>query len=209
MNQNSADSDRLYAPAAARNRDAIRDVFLHYMPRVGRILELASGSGEHAVHVAAAAPDLHWFPGDPDETARGSIRAWIVASGLRNVAEPHATDAAAPIWPVEADAPFDGIVSINLVHIAPFDAARGLFAGAGRLLSPGGKLLLYGPFAREGRHTAPSNAAFDASLRSRDPRWGVRDLERDLLPLADSHGLALAAVIPMPANNLSVIFQRL
>jgi len=204
-----ADTDaRLHSPSAARNRDAIRAVFPQHMPQQGRVLELASGSGEHAVHLAAAMPAVDWWPGDPDPRARQSIRAWMAASGLGNLVEPHAIDVAAPLWPVEDAAPFDALVAINLIHIAPFTTAVGLFAGAGRLLRPGGKLFLYGPFARAGVHTADSNAEFDRSLRARDPRWGVRDLELELLPLADAHDLQLETVVPMPANNFSVILVR-
>lgn len=208
MTRKRPDDARLSAPHVARNRDAIRAVFLEHMPRSGQVLEIASGTGEHAIHLAAALPDVHWLPGDPDPRARRSIRAWIAFSGLSNLADPHATDAAAESWPVAAHAPFDAIVAINMVHIAPFDAAIGLVRGAGRWLGPDGRLYLYGPFRRAGRHTAPSNEAFDADLRTRDPRWGVRDLEGELLPLADDAGLELHAVVNMPANNLSVIFRK-
>jgi len=205
---NSLNVDRQSSASAARNRTHIREVFLAHMPDNGKILELASGTGEHAIEIAGAAIDLRWFPGDPREDARRSISAWVDFTGLANIAHPHATDASAPIWPVEDQGPFDGMVAINMIHIAPFDAARGLFAGARRLLRPGGRLFLYGPFSRAGVHTAPANADFDANLRSRDPRWGVRDLEGDLLPLAEATGLDLHAVVAMPANNFSVIFKR-
>jgi hypothetical protein len=150
---------------------------------------------------------LRWLPGDPDADARASIAAWTAHAGLSNIARPHAIDAAAEGW--EADVGVvDAIVCINMIHIAPFAAAEGLFAGAGRLLPRGGRLFLYGPFSRQGRHSAPSNADFDASLKARDARWGVRDLDNDLLPLAERAGLALSRVIEMPANNLSVVFER-
>ncbi|MBX3707717.1 MAG: DUF938 domain-containing protein [Pseudomonadales bacterium] len=202
------DDARLTAPHVARNRDAIRAVFLEHMPRSGQVLEIASGTGEHAIHLAAALPGVRWLPGDPDPHARRSIRAWIEFSGLSNLADPHATDAAAESWPVAEHAPFSAIVAINMVHIAPFEAAIGLMRGAGRWLGPDGRLYLYGPFRRAGRHTAPSNTEFDANLRARDPRWGVRDLEDDLLPLAAEVGLELHTVVNMPANNLSVIFRK-
>ncbi len=204
----AVDADRLFSPSAARNRDVIRDAFLSAMPNAGRILEVGAGTGEHAVHIAAKLPKAAWRPGDPDADSRRSIAAWTAALGLTNVAAPHAVDVSAATWSVEADAPFAGVVSINMIHIAPFAAAQGLFAGAGRVLTPGGKLFLYGPFARNGVHTAPSNAEFDFSLKSRDPRWGVRDLELELLPLADKAGLAFERDIPMPANNYSLIFQK-
>jgi len=177
------------------------------MPQHGTVLEIASGTGEHVVHLARTLPDVRWLPGDPDPDLRRSIAAWTADSGLTNVAPPHATDVTAGRWPVEDDAPFDGIVCLNMVHIAPIEAARGLFAGAGRLLRGGGRLFLYGPFSRHGRHTAPSNAAFDANLRARDPRWGVRDLEGEILPMAAQAGLCLVQVVALPANNLVVVFS--
>lgn len=207
LEERGREERRLFSPSVARNRDVIRDAFLKTMPGAGDILEIGSGTGEHAVHIAAAAPDLRWRPGDPDAASRASIAAWTEHLGLANVAAPHAIDVTAPGWD-QGLAPVDGAVSINMIHIAPFEAARGLVAGAARLLRPGGKLFLYGPFARNGAHTAPSNADFDASLKSRDARWGVRDLDLEILPLAVAAGLALDAVIDMPANNLSVVFRR-
>lgn len=198
---------RLFSPSAARNRDAIRDVFLANMPREGAILEVGSGTGEHAVHIAAAAPSLRWLPGDPDPASRASIAAWTAHLKLANVAPPHAADVTAEGWHAAFE-PVAGIVSINMIHIAPFAAARGLLAGAATLLDAGGRLFLYGPFSRDGAHTAPSNADFDHSLKSRDPSWGVRDLERDIVPLAERAGLALAAIVAMPANNFSVVFEK-
>jgi cyclopropane fatty-acyl-phospholipid synthase-like methyltransferase len=200
--------ERRYSPSAARNRDPIRAAFLAHMPHSGTILEIASGTGEHAIHLAAAVPGVRWWPGDPDPAARASIRAWIAHSRPTNVLPPHAIDAAADVWPVETDGPFDGMVTINMVHIAPFAAAMGLFAGAGRLLRTGGRMFLYGPFSRHGRHTAPSNAEFDANLKTRDPSWGVRDLEHDLMPLARQANLTLSAEVPMPANNFALVFTR-
>jgi cyclopropane fatty-acyl-phospholipid synthase-like methyltransferase len=177
------------------------------MPHRGTVLEIASGTGEHVVHLARALPGVRWLPGDPDPASRRSVAAWIIDSGLTNIAAPHATDAAADRWPVEDDAPFDGIVCINMIHIAPIEATRGLLAGAGRLLCPGGRLFLYGPFSRRGRHTAASNDAFDRSLRARDPRWGVRDLDDEVVPLGAAAGLRLQEVVDLPANNLVVVFS--
>lgn len=208
LEDRSHDSARLYSPSAARNRDAIRGVFLKTMPAKGGILEIGGGTGEHAVHLAAALPDIVWRTGDPEETARASIAAWIAEAGLTNLLGPHAINVCEKDWGVEDDAPFDGLVSINMIHIAPFDAARGLFSGAKRLLRPGGKLFLYGPFSRNGAHTAPSNEAFDASLKARDPRWGVRDLEQEIAPLAQENALTLEHVVEMPANNFSVVFRK-
>lgn len=200
--------DRLYSPSAARNRDIIRDTFLAHMPTTGHILEVGAGSGEHGVHIAAHAPDLTWHSGDPDPEARRSINAWIKACGLANMPAPHHIDASHPEWEIDETTPFGGIVSINMIHIAPFGAAIGLFTGAGRLLGPGGKLFLYGPFSRNGTQTAASNEAFDASLKSRDPRWGIRDIEQDLVPLSNKNALHLATLVEMPANNLTLIFEK-
>ncbi len=208
--------EKLYSPSASRNRDAIRDVVLEVMPSEGKILEIGGGTGEHGAHIAAAAPGLTWHSGDPDPASRASIAAWIEDAGLANLRGPHAVDVTAEDWGadwgadwgVEAGAPFDGLVSINMIHIAPFAAATGLFAGAGRLLKRGGVLFLYGPFSREGVHSAPSNEAFNASLKSRDPSWGVRDLEHDLAPLAQKNALVREMIVEMPANNLCVVFRK-
>lgn len=199
---------RLFSPSTARNRDAIFEIFQAHMPHSGTILEIGSGTGEHAVHIAAQLPSLIWLPGDPDEASRASIAAWITDAELENVQPPHAIDVTLDDWTRDAPRPLDAIVSINMIHIAPFAAAEGLIAGAGEILKTGGKLFLYGPFSRNGAHTAPSNAAFDDSLKARDPRWGVRDLDRDIVPLAETAGLALDTIVAMPANNFSVIFER-
>lgn len=177
-------------------------VLSRVLPPSGLVLEVASGSGEHVAHFARALPGLVFQPSDPDATRRASIDAW--AAGLGNVRPALALDAAAPAWPVAAA---DAVLCANMIHIAPWAAAEGLIAGAGRLLGAGGVLYLYGPFRRDGRHTAPSNAAFDADLRARDPRWGVRDLEA-VAALANGAGFAPPEIVAMPANNLSVIFRR-
>ncbi len=200
--------ERLYSPSAARNRDPIRDVFLKLMPRAGKILEIGGGTGEHGVHLARALPDTTWHTGDPDPASRASIAAWIAETKLHNLTGPHSIDVTAAVWGVEEAAPFDGLVSLNMIHIAPFAATAGLFAGAGRLLAPGGRLFLYGPFSRDGVHTAASNEAFDASLKARNANWGVRDLERDIAPLAQKDALTRVDIVEMPANNLSVIFRK-
>lgn len=202
------DGERLFSPSAARNREPIRDVFVQLMPRSGKILEIGSGTGEHGVFLAAALPDVTWHAGDPDEGARQSIAGWIEHSKLENFASVHAIDVTKPVWGVEDDAPFDGVVSINMIHIAPFDAAKGLFAGASRLLRPDGRLFLYGPFSRRGRHIAPSNETFDESLKLRNREWGVRDLEQDILPLAQKNSFRLETIVEMPSNNLSVVFRK-
>jgi hypothetical protein len=193
---------RRFAPAAARNREPILDVLRAHLPASGTALEIASGSGEHAVAFAAAFPTLVWQPSDPDPANRESIAAWIAAAGAPNLLPPIDLDATGEIWPL---ATADAVVCINMIHIAPWSACLGLLRGAARLLAPGGLLYLYGPFMRDGAHTAPSNAAFDESLRARDPAWGVRDLGA----VSDAaQGFARPAVIAMPANNLSVLFRR-
>ena len=196
-----------YSPSAARNLGPVTAVILGTFPREGRVLEIASGSGEHVVALAAALPGVAWQPSDPDSQARGSIAAWIAESGRVNVAPPLAIDVTAADWEAAITGPFHGIVCINLLHISPWAACRGLMRGAGKLLAPDGRLYLYGAYRRGGRHTAPSNAVFDASLRLRNPEWGVRSLE-DVVAEADIHGLDLVQVIEMPSNNLSVLFRR-
>ena len=194
----------LTAPAVARNRDLILAVLREVLAAPGTVLEIASGSGEHAVHFASALPHLVWQPTDPDAQALRSIAAYAARAQLANLLPPLELDATAAVWPVtQADA----VVSINMIHIAPWAAAEGLLAGAARLLPAGSPLYLYGPYREHGRHTAPSNAAFDESLRARDPAWGVRDLDA-VVALAARHGLALQRTVAMPANNLSVVFHR-
>lgn len=203
------DGGRLFSPSAGRNREVVRDVLVRFAPVEGDVLEVGAGTGEHAVTFAAALPGVRWRPGDPDAASRASIAAWVAHTGLTNVASPHAIDVSAADWDGPEPGSLAGIVSLNMVHISPFDAAQGLLAGAGRYLGGEGMLFLYGPFARDGAHTAPSNAAFDENLKSRDARWGVRDLDREIVPLAERAGLALAEVVEMPANNLSVVFRKL
>ncbi|KAB1077452.1 DUF938 domain-containing protein [Methylobacterium soli] len=200
----SATNEALFAPAAARNGAVILGVLRDVLPRGGHVLEVASGSGEHAVRFATALPDLQWQPSDPDRRALGSIAAHARAAGLPNLLAAVELDARAQDWPMtQADA----IVCINMIHIAPWAATEGLIAGAGRLLRDRSPLYLYGPFRIHGAHTAASNADFDEDLRARDPNWGVRDLE-DVLAVAAEHGLRLADRISMPANNLSVVLRK-
>lgn len=194
---------RLRYPAVARNREPLLAVLRERLPTQGTVLEVASGSGEHAVCFAAALPQLRWQPSDPDPTARASIAAWVEHEALPNVAPPVALDATAWPWPVTRA---DAVLCVNMIHIAPWEAARGLLAGAARVLPPGGPLVLYGPFVIDG-DTAPSNRAFDASLRARDPRWGVREL-RDVEAQAQAQGLHLDDVVTMPANNRVVVLRR-
>jgi cyclopropane fatty-acyl-phospholipid synthase-like methyltransferase len=199
---------RRTAPAAERNKQPIAEVLGRVLAPLrrsgGTVLEIASGTGQHVVHLAATLPSLRFVPSDLDPSARASIEAWREQTGLPNVEVPVELDATAPRWPVEVA---DAIVCINMIHIAPWEACEGLMRGAARILPQGGVLYLYGPFAREGRHTAPSNAAFDEDLRARDPRWGVRDLV-DVERQARTTGLSLEETVAMPANNLSVVFRR-
>lgn len=196
---------RRFAPAAARNRGPILAVLRTLLPARGLVLEVASGSGEHAIHVAADFPALTVQPSDPDPEARASITAWTAEAGLPNIRPALALDAGAADWPLAAA---DAVLCINMIHIAPWPATEGLVRGAARLLPPGGPLILYGPFRRGGAHTAPSNAAFDDSLRAQDPRWGVRDLEA-VAALAAAAGFGAPEVTAMPANNLVLVFRRL
>jgi len=196
---------RQFAPAAARNRDPIWAVLQPHLPAKGLVLEVASGSGEHAVHFArAAGPEITFQPSDPDLSARASIDAWTTASGLPNIRPALALDATSQTWPI---ASADVVLCCNMIHIAPWAAAVGLVQGAARVLAPGGLLFLYGPFKRDGRHTAPSNEAFDRDfLQARNPAWGVRDLEA-VSELAEAAGFAPPLIEAMPANNLSVLFR--
>lgn len=200
---------RLSSPAARRNRDPILAVLRRVLPAEGAVLEVASGSGEHAVWLAAHLPGLVFQPSDPEPASRASISAWIAHEALPNVRAPLALDATDEDWalPAEIAARLVAVLCINMAHVAPWQATLGLLRGAGRVLRSGGVLYLYGPYKREGRHTAPSNAAFDASLRARDPGSGVRDLE-DVVAAAGRAGLTLATVEEMPANNLSTIFRK-
>jgi hypothetical protein len=193
-----------HAPATERNREPIVDVLRTVLPETGTVLEIASGSGEHAVAFAEAFPALRWQPSDPDPVCRASIEAWAAESGLANIAPALDIDSAAKDWPVERA---DAICCINMIHISPWAATEGLMAGAGRLLGSGAPLYLYGPFIIEDRETAPSNLAFDGFLKERDPEWGLRNLET-VAAEAKSHGLVLERVVDMPANNVSVIFRK-
>jgi hypothetical protein len=173
------------------------------LPHGARVMEIASGAGEHAVFVAAARPDVTWQPSDPDPEALTSIATWRDQSGLTNVAAPVRLDASDPTtWPT---GPFDAIVCINMIHISPWAATLGLMAGASRVLSPAGRLFLYGPYFEADVATVPSNRAFDQNLKGRNPAWGLRDLGK-VKAAAASEGRGFAERIAMPANNLSVIF---
>lgn len=191
------------SPAALRNRGPILDVLRRELPRAGTVLEVASGTGEHVAHFAAALPALTWQPSDPDAEARAVIAART--EGQANVLPPLHLDAAAADWPVTR---VQAMLCINMLHISPWAATLGLFAGARRVMPQGGLLHVYGPFSVKGRALEPSNAAFDASLRARDAEWGLRDV-REVERAATRAGLRLDRVVAMPANNLSLLFRRL
>lgn len=196
--------DRRSAPHVARNAGPIAEVLRDVLPGCGLVLEVASGTGEHSLHFAREFPNLRWQPSDPEPAALRSIEAWRREAGLTNLLPAVALDARAAEWPVEAA---DAILCINMIHISPWAATEGLMRGAGRILAPGAPLYLYGPFRRAGVETAPSNAAFDASLRVRDPEWGLRDLE-DVVAEAEGQGFRLETVVPMPANNVSAVLRK-
>jgi len=193
------------SPSTARNRQPILEVLKTCLPASGLVLEIAAGAGEHAVYNAAALPGLNWRPTDPDPEALASIAAWRDHAGLPNLLPPLQLDAVDPDrWPVEQA---DAVVNINMIHISPWAAAQGLMRGAGRLLPAGGVLFLYGPYIEPDVETAPSNLAFDASLKSRNPAWGLRHVD-DVAALAETHGLSLSRRVEMPANNLVLVFHR-
>ena len=192
------------APAAARNRDAITVVLRDVLPASGTVLEVASGSGEHIIYFARSFPALEWQPSDPEPAALASIAAWSDDARLPNIAPPIRIDAMATDWPL---ARVDAILCINMIHIAPWAATLGLMAGAARLLAVGAPLYLYGPFREAGVALAQGNADFDASLKSRDPEWGLRWVD-DVAEVAATHGLILTERHEMPANNLSLVFRK-
>lgn len=192
-----------YAPATGRNREPILAVLRRVLADRGLVLEIASGSGEHAVFFAAALPHLRWQPSDRDPSALASIEAWRADAGLPNLEAPLALDVSAAHWPL---ARVDAIVCINLIHISPWSASVALFEGAARVLAAGAPLVTYGPY-RFGGGTAPSNEAFDASLRAQDPSWGLRDVD-DLEALARASGFELEETVAMPANNHTLIWRR-
>ena len=198
------DDPRRSAPHVARTAVPIATVLGEILPECGLVLELASGSGEHSLHFAQTFPQLLWQPSDPEPAALRSIEAWRAESGLFNLLPPVSLDVRAATWPV---AQADAIICINMIHISPWPATAGLMRGAGRLLGEGAPLYLYGPYRRAGVETAPSNEAFDESLKARDPEWGVRELEA-VAAKAEAAGLALERVVEMPANNISAIFRK-
>jgi hypothetical protein len=208
---------RQYALATQRNREPILEVLLQVLPATGTVLEVSSGTGEHAVFLAPKLYPRLWIPSDPNPLARASISSWQQVHPAPNLSAPIAIDTTASIWPVEQDIslqnidlkqdPIVAIVNINMIHISPWAACLGLMGGARRILPPGGILYLYGPFKQGGQHTAPSNAAFDRSLQAQNSEWGVRNLE-DVIAIAAAQSLSFLRTFTMPANNLSVIFVK-
>jgi SAM-dependent methyltransferase len=191
-------------PSGERNKQPILEVLLRVLPPNGTVLEIASGTGQHVMHFARALPKLIWQPSEADAAGREAIHERLRAAPLANVLAPLALDVHDDAWPPIAA---DAIVCINMIHIAPWTATEGLIEHAGRVLASGKPLILYGPYKRGGHNTAPSNEAFDASLRARDPAWGVRELD-DVAALAKRHGFGQPDIIAMPANNLTVVFRR-
>jgi hypothetical protein len=195
-----------HAPATLRNREPILAVLRRVLPTEGLLLEIASGTGEHAAFMAPRlGPKLIWQPSDSREDALPDIEAYRQEGGGARLKPAILLDVRADPWPI---ARADAIFCANMIHIAPWSAAEGLFSGAARLLAAGAPLILYGPFKRQGEHTAPSNQSFDAALRAQDPSWGVRCLDREVTPLAADAGFLREEIIAMPANNLTVVFRR-
>jgi SAM-dependent methyltransferase len=195
---------KLSHPSVHRNREPIAAVLADWLPASGLVLEVASGSGEHAVQFAQRFPDLDWQPSDTNPDALNSIEAWRADLGLANFRESVILDAASPTWPIDAA---DAVLNINMVHISPWEASLGLLDGTARVLAKGGKLILYGPWTQDGVQTAPSNGAFDGDLRRRNPAWGLRNVE-EFASEAQKRGLSLKDRREMPANNLMLLFVR-
>ncbi len=190
-------------PAADRNREPIAEALRAVLPEQGRVLEIASGTGQHVVHFAARFPRLTFLPSDMDPELRASVAAYVGEAGLSNVEPPRNVDVTAEGW----EEPVDAVICSNMIHIAPWAATLGLFRGASRCLAAGAPLVLYGPFRFSGQFTSPSNETFDLSLRERNPEWGVRDVA-DLTEVAAANGFALEATVAMPANNHVLVFRR-
>ncbi|MGB7414061.1 MAG: DUF938 domain-containing protein [Thermosynechococcaceae cyanobacterium] len=205
---------RQYAPATQRNREVILEVLHQILPTKGTVLEVSSGTGEHSVYFAPRLQPRYWLPSDLNPVAQASIAAWKEHHPAENLLAPIPLNAEDKIWLVEQPGDVSGLVepivaiaNINMIHISPWSACLGLLAGAGRILPLDGILYLYGPYKRNGAHTSDSNAMFDQGLRSQNPQWGVRDLEA-VIAAAQAQHLDLLNIVEMPANNLSVIFQR-
>ncbi|EDL48929.1 DUF938 domain-containing protein [Erythrobacter sp. SD-21] len=193
-----------HAPATARNSEPLAEVLAKELPDCGLVLEIASGTGEHAIFMARRFPMLRWQPSDQDASALESIASWAGEAGLANLLEPIDLDASDDTWPIDAA---DAILCVNMIHISPWSASEGLFRGAAKLLEKGAPIILYGPYLEEGTETVASNLSFDASLKARDAAWGLRSLET-VDELAARNGFSRSARHEMPANNLTVVFRR-
>jgi SAM-dependent methyltransferase len=200
----ASDDGRLASPSAARNKDPIADALAQVLPQKGLVLEVGSGTGEHVVHFARVMPHLAWQPTEQDEACLRSISAWVAVEAQANVRQPVFLDVASAQWPIAA---VDVIISINMIHIAPWSAAQALLRGASSILPAGGLLCLYGPYRVAGKHTSASNRAFDAELRAMNSEWGVRDLDA-VSSEASAFNLDLERTIQMPANNLIAVFRK-
>ena len=200
----TSDDGRLASPSAARNREAIAEALAQVLPQEGLVLEVGSGTGEHVVHFARVMPHLAWQPTEQDEACLRSISAWVAVEAQANVRQPVFLDVASAQWPIAA---VDVIISINMIHIAPWSAAQALLRGASSILPAGGLLCLYGPYRVAGKHTSASNRAFDAELRAMNSEWGVRDLDA-VSSEASAFNLDLERTIQMPANNLIAVFRK-
>ena len=201
---NASDDGRLASPSAERNREPIAEVLAQVLPQSGLVLEVGSGTGEHAVHFARAMPHLTWQPSEQDAACLRSISAWIAVEAQANVRPPLSLDVTNAQWPIAAA---DAIVCINMIHIAPWSVAQALLRGASRVLPPGGLLCLYGPYCVAGKHTSASNRAFDAQLRAMNSDWGVRDLDV-VANEARALNIELERTFQMPANNLIAVFRK-
>lgn len=191
------------APSAERNKQPILEVLARVLPPRGLVLEIGSGTGQHVAHFAGALAALTFQPSEMDVQRHASIAAWTAAGHLSNVLPPLAIDVTQQPWPVSTA---DAVVCINVIHISPWETTLALMAGARTILPAGGVLVTYGPYRRDGAHTSPSNEAFDASLRARDPTWGVRDID-EVARVAAAQGLALEEVVPMPAHNFTLVWR--
>jgi len=194
-----------FAPAAERNRKPILEVLRRVLPTEGVVLEIASGTGQHAAYFAQQLPSLRWQPTEVSAEGIQSIAAWVDEAGRDNLLPPLELDVRRAKWPISGA---DALLCINMIHICPWETTEALFCGAQTLLEPGSLLITYGPYRLHGQHTAPSNAAFDENLRSRDPRWGVRDID-ELTELARGTGLSLEERVQMPANNMTLVWRRI
>ena len=204
-----AGDDRLDAAATHRNREPLLAVLQAHLPETGHMLEIAAGTGQHAVFFANALPRWTWQPSDPDPRHRRSIDGWTRHVGAKNVLAALDLDVTEVPWPTEAgNRKWDAVLCVNMIHISPWEATIALLDGAGKALRSGGLLVTYGPYNVDGTFTSESNARFDASLKARDPRWGIRDIG-ELSDEAAARGLVREALVPMPANNFTAVFRSL